>query len=182
MKLQEIIAKRRSIRKFKNIEVREEQIKEILESARLAPSAKNKQPWKFVVLKDEKKNDVADIMIKWSDDNNAHLDRGKSSVKPTAFAIKQSSVLILVYKDSNKQWIHGDTLSIGAAVTHMCLMATDMGLGSLWIGDAQHAQKEINDYLNVDDMELSTAVAIGYALEDPEPRPRKALEEIVINK
>ena len=73
MELKLVIANRRSIRRFKKYEVNDQQVREILESARLAPSAKNRQPWKFILLRNEKKDAIADIMIRWSEDNMNYL-------------------------------------------------------------------------------------------------------------
>ncbi len=63
MELKETIKNRRSIRKFKDTEVSKEIIKDIIDCARLAPSAKNRQPWKFVIVTDTIKNQIADIML-----------------------------------------------------------------------------------------------------------------------
>lgn len=51
MELTEIIKNRRSIRKYKNVDVPNELIEDLIECARLAPSAKNRQPWKFLIVK-----------------------------------------------------------------------------------------------------------------------------------
>ena len=55
MDFKEVIQSRRSVRKFRAEEIEEEDLREILEAARLAPSANNLQPWKFVVVKSDKK-------------------------------------------------------------------------------------------------------------------------------
>ena len=61
MELMETVKNRRSIRKFKNKDVENKIIEDLVEFARLAPSAKNRQPWKFVVVKDKIKDQIADI-------------------------------------------------------------------------------------------------------------------------
>lgn len=184
MELKEVIAKRRSIRRYQTLDVKDELIKEILESARIAPSAKNRQPWRFIILKDKQKDTIADIMLKWDEANKTFRDQTgtvyKNSVLPTALVMKQASVLIMVYKKSDSPNINSDVLSIGAAVENICLTATDLGLGSLWICDVMYVKDEINEYLKITDMDLSTVVAIGYAAEEPIPRPRLSYEEIVI--
>lgn len=63
MELIETVKNRRSIRKFENKDVDNKIIEDLIEYARLAPSAKNRQPWKFVVVKDKIKNQIADIML-----------------------------------------------------------------------------------------------------------------------
>lgn len=73
----------------------------------------------------------------------------------------------------------GDSLSIGAAIEHIGLRATDLGLGSLWIRDIVYTQKEIANLVGKENMELISAVSIGYPDESPKPRPRKKLIEIL---
>ena len=62
------IEDRRSIRKYKDVKVSKEQILDILNAGRLAPSAKNRQPWYFVKVSTEMKNEIADLMIKRSEE------------------------------------------------------------------------------------------------------------------
>jgi len=64
MEVKEAIENRRSIRTFKKDEIPNKVIEDLLNCGRLAPSAKNRQPWFFVVLKDFLKNRVAEIMAK----------------------------------------------------------------------------------------------------------------------
>ena len=59
MQLKEAIENRRSIRKYKDIEVPKELIEDLIECARLAPSAKNRQPWEFLIVKSNTKNEIA---------------------------------------------------------------------------------------------------------------------------
>jgi nitroreductase len=139
MELKKAIENRRSIRKYKSMDVPDELIKDLIECARLAPSAKNRQPWKFLILKNDIKNQIADIMI----EKQNSLEYCVSNVKLTAKIIKEAPVLILVLKEYEDNWIVGDSLSIGAAIEHICLRATDLGLGSLWIRDVVYFKKEI---------------------------------------
>lgn len=61
----------------------------------------------------------------------------------------------------------------------MSLRATDLGLGSLWIRDVIYVSKEISDMVGHKDRELNCALAVGIPNQNPEPRPRKKLEDIV---
>lgn len=145
MELIETICNRRSIRKYLDIDVPNELIEDLINCARLAPSAKNRQPWKFLIVKNEIKNRIADIMLEKEESRDIALERKKlnanSSVKATAQIIKEAPILILVFKQNNDNWITGDTLSIGGAIEHICLRATDLALGSLWIRDTVYARK-----------------------------------------
>ena len=175
------IRDRRSIRKYNQKEIPKETILKILEAGRLAPSAKNRQPWHFVVLQGMKKDNIADLMEKYADfaeKEDYEKQNCKSSIRGTAKVIKQAYVLILIFKDVDDNWIIGDNLSIGACVENMLLYATDIGLGSLWIRDTYCISKEMSE-LYSKDKELSCAVALGYPEENPPMRPRKDLNSIV---
>lgn len=167
MELIETINNRRSIRKYKNIDIQNDIIEDLINSARLAPSAKNRQPWEFMIAKDKIKNQISDIMLK------RQIYNANSSVKATANIMKEAPILILVFKPKEDNWIIGDSLSIGAAIEHICLRATDLGLGSLWIRDIVYTQDEIADFVGKNDRVLISAISIGYPEENPKQRPRK---------
>ena len=182
--LSNVIKNRRSIRKYKNIDINKEIIIDIISHGILAPSAKNRQPWKSIIVLKEKKDLIADMMIKWATADNIKrtnkLLKSKNSVKETAISIKEASVLILIFREKDDNWINGDNLSIGACVENMCLRATELNLGSLWIRDTVHVDKLIEQYLRIDkNLELNCALAIGVKNENPLPRYRKKIEEIV---
>lgn len=183
MELNDAIKNRRSIRKYKNIDIPINIIEDLIESARLAPSAKNRQPWEFMIVKGKVKNEIADIMLEQLKQSNVSLERkiynANSSVKATAYIMKEAPILILVFKPNEDNWIIGDSLSIGAAIEHICLRATDLELGSLWIRDIVYTQKEIAKLVGKDDMELISAISIGYPDEKPKQRARKKLNEIM---
>ena len=183
MELIETINNRRSVRKYKDIDIPNDIIEDLINSARLAPSAKNRQPWEFMIVKNKTKNEIADIMLEQLKESKVSLERkiynANSSVKATANIMKQAPILILVFKPKEDNWIIGDSLSIGSAIEHICLRATDLGLGSLWIRDIVYTQKEIAKLVGKDNMELISAISIGYPDENPKQRPRKKLNEIL---
>lgn len=102
-----------------------------------------------------------------------------SSVKVTAKIMKEAPILILVFKEYEDNWIIGDSLSIGVAIEHIFLRSTDLGLGSLWIRDIAYTRKEIAKLVGYEEMELISAISIGYPYENPRPRPRKKLNEVL---
>ena len=183
MELIETINNRRSVRKYKDIDIPNDVIEDLINYARLAPSAKNRQPWEFMIVKNKTKNEIADIMLEQLKESKVSLERkiynANSSVKATANIMKQAPILILVFKPKEDNWIIGDSLSIGAAIEHICLRATDLELGSLWIRDIVYTQKEIAKLVGKDDMELISAISIGYPDEKPKQRARKKLNEIM---
>ena len=175
--MNKLIENRRSVRKYKDLPLDKKVINEILKAGRLAPSAKNRQPWNFMIVKDKIKNEIADIML--DKETKIYYNAKNSSVKSTANIMKQAPILILVFKPKCDNWIIGDLLSIGSAIEHICLRATDLGLCSLWIRDIVYTQKEIANLVNKNDMELISAISIGYPDENPKQRPRKKLNEIL---
>lgn len=183
MELKYTIQNRRSIRKFKDTYVSKKIIKDLINCARLAPSAKNRQPWKFIIVPKHIKNQIADIMLEKEKTSKISLEKkiynNNSSVKSTAKVMKEAPVLILVLKPYDSNWATGDCLSIGAAIEHICLRATDLGLVSLWIRDIVYTKEQISELVNHTDMEVISAISIGYPDENPNQRPRKALDEVL---
>lgn len=182
MELEDVINMRRTIRKFKDREVSLEDINKIIDSALLAPSPKNRQPWKFFIINDEQKSNIVKMMYEW-DKNNRH---GKTSVKGSTNQISQSNRCIIIYRDKPEKNIHydrnkTDILAIGAAIENMSLKCTDLGLGSCWVCDTLYIQDEINQYLRVEDMEQISLLAIGYPEEIPERRKRFSRENLIIS-
>lgn len=182
MEIKDVIKERRSIRSYKNKEVSSDLIEDILYNGTMAPSAKNKQPWYFVVLEKEFKDKVANLMIDYINQEKESEEKIKygynSSVKATAMVIKQAPILVLIFREKDNNWIVGDNLSIGACVENMCLRATDLGLGTLWIRDTVYVSQEITEIYGQEDMELNCALAIGYQDEFPKSRTRKKVKNI----
>lgn len=178
------IERRRSIRKFKSKVVPQKTIKKLLELATKAPSGKNRQPWRFVVIQSSKKNELVNIM---TDVWNKYREQNKptGSLEISIEAIREASAVILVFnpfsnseEDYNHYRLITDVQSIGASIQTLLLAANSMGLGTLWICDILYCVKELSSWLNRKD-ELVAAVAIGYANQLPHKRPRKSLEEVV---
>lgn len=174
------IFERRSIRQFKNTKVTDEDIEKIINAMMAAPSAKNRQNWKVMVLKDEEKNHVADIMIHALEDESFELPGYANSSRYSAEVMKQADVVMLVLKEIDELWEYEDLISIGAAIENICLMAQSLNLGSLWIRDTIYTQKRILEYIGHPELDLVSAIAIGDSNEHPQMRPRKRKEEVVL--
>lgn len=182
MEFEKVIKERKSIRKFTNQEIEDEKLENIIECARLCQSAKNRQPWSFMILKDESKNKIADIMLSLFEKNNINIPGYMNSSKSSANVIKNAAILILVFRENDENWLIGDLLSIGAAIEHICLEAVNLGLGSLWIRDTVYTEKEICESVGYKDLQLVSSIAIGYPAESPSQRPRKSTSEILISE
>jgi len=199
MELKEVIKNRHSCRAYLPTPISDNVIRDIIESARLAPSSKNAQQWKFVCIKTDKESkDIAQLLENYYIENKNKPDKmqGASSVFATGKILEQCPAIILVFEDS--EWINrvrcediSAMLSIGASVEHMMLTATDLGLGCLWICDTFFVHNELADYV-LDKLKgteyekfidrnnrLVCAMALG---EMGEPRydvPRKSIEDIL---
>lgn len=188
MELKDCINLRHSSRSYFKKKVNKKDILEIIECARLAPSAANRQNWYFFVLQDNAKNNIALLMEDYLKKINkiirskehATLEYNPSlSVLESIDVIKHASALILVFRCDDKTWFEGDYLSIGCAVEHMVLKATDLGLGSLWLRDVIYLRQEITNLFDLKDMELVTGLAIGYPKEEKYLAKKKSIEEIM---
>ena len=183
METKKVIEERRSIRNFKTDKISKDMVEDILNCGRLAPSAKNRQPWYFAIVQDEIKNEIADIMIDYTINNDEAIKRKElgwsSSVNPTANVIKQAPILVLVFREKNDNWIIEDNLSIGACVENMCLRATDLDIGSLWIRDIVYVSKDVTKMLGYEDLELNCAVLFGIPNQSSKQKQKKELKDII---
>jgi nitroreductase len=182
------IAARRSIRKYKTTAVEEEKLQAILLAATQAPSGKNRQPWRFVVVKGEKRSEMVRIMSEGIANSKTRGDDPGSS-EWTVKVMQQAPVTVFIFNPQGlRPWMaHStgqmfddvvDIQSTGASIQNMLLAAQDQGIGSLWICDVFYAYEELCAWLG-EQGEMIAAVALGYADEAPAPRPRKALPEVV---
>lgn len=170
---------RRSIRKYTEKKLDKKIIEDILNCGRLAPSAKNRQPWYFVIVTDEIKDKIVNLMINYAETSLDEIDLvDRNTIIPTANVIKQSPTLILIFREKNDKRIIEDCLGIGACIQNMCLRATDLSIGSLWIRDVEYISEIISKLIGLDNLELNCALSLGYADQTPKMRPRKELKDI----
>lgn len=185
------IVERRSVRRYKSASVPKEVIEEILQAGILAPSAKNRQPWKFIVVADSAKTEMLAAMEKGlKREKTAPLlpksAQHVSGAEHTLQIMRQAPVIIFVVnllgtdirrplEPEERIYEICNIQSIGAALENMTLAATALGLGSLWICDIFFAYEELKDWLNAGG-EPVAALAVGYADEAPFARPRKGMD------
>ncbi|MCX8059425.1 MAG: nitroreductase family protein [Spirochaetes bacterium] len=164
MDFEEIVKKRRSIRKYKNKKIEDEKIKVILEAARLAPSAKNEQNWKFIVV------------------NDPELKEKIAIASYNQFFIKEADIVIVACAtDSSRIMACGQpayTVDLSIAMTFMICQAFELGLGTCWIGAFD--EQKIKDVLKIpNNIRVVALSPFGYPDENPPARKRKNLDEIV---
>ena len=156
---------RRSIRRYTSAPVPDELLLQVLEAGRWAPSASNRQPWEFIVVRDaEVRKAVADhaayFFLKW-----AHVEEAPVIIALCGNAKNR------IYRT----FLHED---IGLAGSQMMLQAAALGLGTCWIGGLD--RKAIAAVLKVpESVEVVGLLTLGFPAEDPDPTPRKPLAELV---
>lgn len=185
METMEAIQGRRSIRRFKADLVPRDVIERLLDLTIRAPSAKNGQPWRFVVTTGEAKSRLVETL-------QEVLEETKSKGQPTGSlqgsiqAMAEAPVVILVFNRLSREDIPEpyayakllvDTQSLGAAIQTFLLAAQDMGLGTLWICDVLYARCEVQAFASTKE-ELMAAIALGIPAETPGERPRQDWREL----
>ncbi|HVO39885.1 MAG TPA: nitroreductase family protein [Spirochaetia bacterium] len=185
MEVLEAISRRRSIRKFQETPIPRSVVEKLLSAAVQAPSAKNRQPWRFVVLEGAARLKLARLMEQGAEFVESRGDSA-GSCRGSARAVAQAPMTVLIFNPrhqhpglifDNVVYNAPDILSIGAMVQTMLLAAEDLGLGTLWICDILYAYPLIREWLDRDD-ELVTAVSIGHPDISPDARPRTPWGEI----
>jgi nitroreductase len=164
MEVFEAISDRRSIRKYKNIEIEDEKLDKIMEAARIAPSAANRQEWKFILVKED---ETREKLV-----NAAHGQKFVAQASATIVACSTESERIMPCGQ------YAYTVDLSIAVSFMILQATELGLGTCWLGAFD--ENEVKKVLNIpDEIRVPAMFTVGYADEIPAARPRKDLNKIV---
>jgi nitroreductase len=176
----DIIKIRRSVRLFDGRPIEKEKMDMILEAARLAPSSCNSQPWRFIVVDDG-------LLLK-------KIAKAQP-VGPNVNKFLENAGAIIVCVDEPKLLVHkaadmvnrdNQRIDVGIAMEHMVLVATELGIGSCWIG--WFSEKKVKELLRIPGRKtVSVLLALGYPKNKPDensmggikPRPRKKMNEIV---
>lgn len=172
-----VIKERHSTRSFSGEEVSMADVMEILEAGRLAPSAKNRQPWAFYVLSNEEKEDVVNMFIKRLEEHNTEAT-GFASAR----IMKEASKVVLVFMDDKNEYDRTtDLLSVGACIENMLLRATELDVSSLWVYDVCVVADELKEIAKASGR-LVSAVILGKSNTDSKRAIKKELKDIIINK
>ncbi|HPE64249.1 MAG TPA: nitroreductase family protein [Methanothrix sp.] len=164
MELAEAIRRRRSIRKYLPRKIENDKLDRVLEAGRLAPSAKNLQEWKFIVVRDDGRRKRL-----------AEAAKGQTFVGEAPVVIAACAT-VTDYVMTCGQLTYPIDLAI--AVEHMVLAAAAEGLGTCWIG--AFYEEEVKKVLNIPpEIRVVALLPMGYPVESPAPRPRKEMDEIV---
>lgn len=167
MDIFQAIRDRRSIRRYKDIPVEVEKVEQVLDAARLAPSWKNMQCWRFLVVREQAAREL--LLSAIPDDN------------PGKKAIGAAPVVILVCADPEESDVeNGITYYVAdtaIAFEHLCLAAHAVGLGTCWMGWYDEALIK-RAFRMPEQVRVVGLTPLGYPDQEPKPRPRKELAEI----
>lgn len=165
MEFDKLIRGRFSVRSFTNRKVERKIILEILEAARMAPSAVNYQPWHFIVITEpENRTEIQEVYPRtW---------------------FKEAPVCIVICADHQQSWKRKSDgkdfadVDVAIAIDHLVLKATELGLGTCWVCnfDVALAKKKLQ---LPDHIEPLAIIPIGYTQSEAPVKSRKSLSEIV---
>ena len=154
---------RRSIRKYSNKPVEEEKLLNVLEAARLSPSAINQQNWKFIVVKD------------------SETRKGLTEAIGQPFVGEAPIILVSCGMEPESIMRGGQlryTVDLSIATAYMILEAYEQGLGTCWLGSFDEGM--VKKVLNIpENVRVVAITPLGYPAESPPRKSRKRLEEII---
>jgi len=159
----EVVLNRRSVRKFKDMEIPEEIINKILTAGIWAPSGMDNQPWRFAVIRDRKlKSEIARL------------------TKYTAI-LENAPVLIPVFVDHNVTYdTVKDAQAMGACLQNMLLAIHALGLAGVWTGEILKNGNKVVELCGAPKKyELMAVICVGYSAELHKEGKRKSLDEVV---
>jgi nitroreductase len=177
MDLDQALRGRRSIRSYLAKDVPEELVRQVIEAATFAPSAKNGQQWRFTVLTGKAKRELTDLFrheLEKVSKRICPVNMGSSF--PSCSIMEEAPVVIMVWNAGEKGW-ETEIHSVAAAIQNMLLKAYALGLGTLWIGDIFYTLKALEKHFGKP-WKLIAAVALGWPAHTPEPKPRKSVDEV----
>ncbi|NHI91476.1 MAG: nitroreductase family protein [Candidatus Lokiarchaeota archaeon] len=162
------IKTRFSVRKFKDQQVEDNKIKEILECGRQAPSGLNNQPWTFIVIK-----------------NNEIKEKIASCTKYGTILSSANVLIAVFFKEDEGYNRTKDIQALGACIENMMLAIHVLGLGGVWIGEILNQRQNVEVILEVPKtFELQAVIALGYPADNlKKTSSRKELKTITyLNK
>ena len=167
MDLMEAVKTRRSVRRYKENPVPESLLKDVLNASRLAPSADNAQPWKFVIVRDEQ------LKLRVAAACNGQKFIAQAPIIVVACGIPDEAF------QTAGGYMSSHVIDVSIAVDHLTLAAHALGLGTCWI--AWFKEDKVREALGIpEDVRVVALTPLGYPAEAPERSPRKSLEELVV--
>ena len=175
MSFLDLANKRYSVRNYKSTPVPQEKMRRCIEAARLAPSACNSQPWKFIIVDDpELVNELAKAAFEGLLDFNNFAFKA-----PVLVLIVSERQKILAKFGSIVKKKNFSLMDIGIAAEHLCLQASEEGLGSCMLG--WFNEKKVKKLLSIPTLKrVELMITVGFSADDKIPdKKRKSMDEIL---
>jgi len=166
MDVLEAIKNRRSVRKYRPDPIPEELLKEVLSAARMAPSADNAQPWKFILIRDEElKRKLVQACA------------GQKFLAEAPMVVVGCGSPDDAYATAGG-YMSSYVMDVAIAMDHLILAAASLGLGTCWV--ANFKEEKVKDILGIPaDIRVVAITPIGYPDEIPKKSSRKDLAELI---
>ncbi|MDD4889053.1 MAG: nitroreductase family protein [Phycisphaerae bacterium] len=160
----ELVKSRYSVRAYKDRPVEPDKLERVLEAARLAPSGSNRQPWKFVVVRDP---EVRRKLVPACSDQ---VFVGQAPVVIAGVGLVPDRVM--------RCGVPGDPIDLAIALEHIALAAAAEGLGTCWIG--AFYQEQVREVLGIpESAKVVELMTLGYPADTLRPKTRKPMSEVV---
>jgi len=157
MDVWEAIESRRSVRRFRQEAISKETLLELIEAARCAPSAANRQPLEFVIVNSEEQTFQIFAQLAWAGYVRPRRDP-PAGKRPVAY------IIVLVHTE--KAMAEFGKVDAAAAIENILLAAQGKGIGSCWLGSIN--KEKLREILDIPDKyEIDSVVALGYPDEQP---------------
>ena len=187
------IYRRRSIRQFQDKPVEDSLIQVVLGAANQAPSAHNKQSWRFIIVRNQKKHQLGRLVSQKASD----FPKPSSSILRMAARSIGSAPVVIAAMNTGTLISHGTELfninqavsgdffrtmeiqSSSAAVENLLLAATSLGLGSVWLGILYLIKDDVSSFLGEDLGEFMAVIPLGYPQKDHDSPRKEPLEYVV---
>jgi nitroreductase len=173
MNFSELVQTRRSVRKYRPTPVPRELIDQCLDAARLAPSACNGQPWSFIVVDN-------------AEDKDRLCDAAFGGIYSSNRFVRQAPVIIVVITEENSYQTKAGgffrnvkyaLIDIGIAGEHLALKASELGLGTCWLG--WFSERGVRKALHLPRAaQIDIMFSLGYPADTERPKNRRRLDEI----
>jgi len=198
VELSDVIAARRSIRKFKEKDISADTIRLLLDAARLAPSGSNLQPWRFIVAQSPTAKEAlgwctpykfivkasvifvccADLTVITTREHRLGelLKEGAFEGVNMDMNFTPTTPIPIMDDETVKAYL---SMNVAIAVEHVVLKAVDLRLGSCWIG--RFDRDKVKEYLSLDESIYPVVLLpVGYPDQSPKARPRVTLDKLVL--
>ncbi len=196
--VKDAIARRRSIRRYRPDPIPDGVLDGLLNALRLAPSGSNRQPWKFIVVRDEATKVKLAEACTYIRGEEVHPQMWIAQAPVVIVACgSEHEATTMFHRDGRLHTVYGQRpleglraegigyqslvdFDLAIALDHLSLAAVEEGLGTCWIGGLD--EPKVKDLLSIpEDWRAPLAMPVGYPVKWPQPRSRKPLEEVVCN-